>query len=69
LRGSDLFDGRDRSRDQLIEPMPPFRDRGDELAVSERIALHFRDALLHFDRELRAVQASSLSNRQDYKFS
>ncbi len=31
--GSDLLDIRDRSRDQLIEPMPPLRDRGDELGA------------------------------------
>ena len=31
--GSDLLNIRDRSRDQLIEPMPPLRDRGDELGA------------------------------------
>ena len=34
--GSDLFGVRDCSRDQLIEPMPPLRDRGDELGTGFR---------------------------------
>ena len=33
LARSDLLNIRDRSRDQLIEPMPPLRDRGDELGA------------------------------------
>ena len=31
--GSDLFYVRDHSRDQLIEPMPSLRDRGDEFGA------------------------------------
>ena len=33
LARCDLLNIRDRSRDQLIEPMPALRDRGDELGA------------------------------------
>ena len=33
LARCDLLNIRDRSRDQLVEPMPSLRDRGDELGA------------------------------------